>query len=41
MAVAALALGVIILGIFALETLISTLYNGPYKDIIVSIQCPY
>jgi ABC-type phosphate/phosphonate transport system permease subunit len=38
MAVATLALGVIILAVFALETLISDGYNGPYKDMMVSVQ---
>ncbi|KAK3307797.1 calcium-activated chloride channel-domain-containing protein [Chaetomium strumarium] len=34
MVVATFALGVIILGVFALETLISDGYSGPYKDAI-------
>lgn len=38
MLVATLALGVIILGVFALEILISEAYNGPHKNIIVSVQ---
>jgi hypothetical protein len=36
MAVATVALGLIILGVFALETLISEGYDGPYKNIVVS-----
>lgn len=36
MAVATFALSVIILGVFALETLISEGYDGPYKSIIAS-----
>ncbi|KAL2162504.1 hypothetical protein VTH06DRAFT_7418 [Thermothelomyces fergusii] len=34
MAAAVVVLGVTILGVFALETLISEAYNGPYKDAI-------
>lgn len=36
MAAATLVLSMIILGVFALETLVSEGYNGPYKNVIVS-----
>ncbi|KAH6838589.1 calcium-activated chloride channel-domain-containing protein [Chaetomium sp. MPI-CAGE-AT-0009] len=36
MAVATLVLSLIILGVFALETLVSEGYNGPYKDVIIN-----
>ncbi|KAL2192818.1 calcium-activated chloride channel-domain-containing protein [Corynascus similis CBS 632.67] len=34
MAIATLVLGTVILGVFALETLISEAYNGPHKDVM-------
>ncbi|KAK3295254.1 calcium-activated chloride channel-domain-containing protein [Chaetomium fimeti] len=36
MAAATLVLGIIILGVFALETLVSEGYDGPYKNIIIN-----
>lgn len=36
MAAATLVLSIIILGVFALETLVSEGYNGPHKNVIVS-----